>query len=70
MESTSLSPKKNQDFSEEKTQLDISNDTSQNDYQIKQGMSPNEIADVVSDHLIGVVKQQFETAKRQFRERQ
>ena len=63
MESTSLGPKQNHDFSGQKVQLDISS----NDYQIKPGMSPKEISDVVSDHLINVVRQQFESAKKEFR---
>jgi hypothetical protein len=36
--------------------------------QIKQGMSPNEIAEVVSNHLIDVVKKQFEVAKQAFQQ--
>ncbi len=34
--------------------------------QIKQGMSPKEIAEIVSDHLIEVVRKQFDIAKDQF----
>jgi hypothetical protein len=34
--------------------------------EIKQGMSPDEIADIVSDRLIEVVKHQFAEAKKQF----
>ena len=34
--------------------------------EIKNGMSANEIADVVSDKLIVVVKKQFDNAKKEF----
>ena len=34
--------------------------------QIQKGMSPVEIADIVSDHLMLVIKQQFEVAKREY----
>ncbi len=36
------------------------------DENIKQGMSPKEIAEVTSTHLIKVIKQQFENAKVAF----
>jgi hypothetical protein len=36
--------------------------------EIKQGMTPEEISEVVSDRLIAVVKEQFDAAKKQFRE--
>ncbi len=34
---------------------------------IQQGMSPKEIAEIVSERLIEVIRQQFEEAKREFR---
>ena len=34
--------------------------------QILQGMSPKEIADIVSDHLINIVKKQFQVAKEKY----
>jgi hypothetical protein len=36
--------------------------------EIRHGMSPQEIAEIVSDRLMTIVKDQFEAAKRQFRE--
>jgi uncharacterized Fe-S cluster-containing radical SAM superfamily enzyme len=36
--------------------------------EIKQGMTPEEISEVVSDRLIAVVKEQFDAAKKQFQE--
>lgn len=33
--------------------------------QIQQGMSPKEIADIVSDHLIEVVRKQFEAKRKE-----
>ena len=36
--------------------------------QILQGMSPKEIADIVSDHLISIVKKQFQVAKEKYQE--
>ena len=34
--------------------------------EIRQGMTPGEIADIVSDRLMTIVKSQFEEAKKQF----
>jgi hypothetical protein len=34
--------------------------------QIQPGMSPKEIAEVTSNHLISVIKEQFEVAKNNF----
>ncbi len=36
--------------------------------QIQQGMSPTEIADIVSDHLIEVVRKQFEAKRKELSE--
>lgn len=33
---------------------------------IQQGMSTQEIADIVSDHLIDVIRKQFEIAEKEF----
>jgi hypothetical protein len=33
-----------------------------------EGMSPKEVAEVVSDHLINIVEKQFEQAKDKFRQ--
>ena len=34
--------------------------------EIKQGMSPVQIADIVSDHLMEIIHQQFEDVKKEF----
>jgi hypothetical protein len=38
--------------------------------EIQRGMSPQEIAEIVSDRLIKVVKDQFQAAKKEFDEKQ
>lgn len=40
--------------------------TPENRAEIQRGMSPQEIADIVSDRLMKVVKDQFEAAKKEF----
>lgn len=35
---------------------------------IHEGMSPKEVAEVVSDHLITIIEKQFEQAKDKFRQ--
>lgn len=37
--------------------------------QIQQGMSPIEISEIVSDNLMAVIKEQFETTKIKFNEK-
>lgn len=37
--------------------------------EIRQGMTPDELADVVSDRLIAVIKQQFEETEKKFQEK-
>ena len=63
MEHSSLSPFKDQDISGQRNQLGAVKYNSETNYQIKQGMFPKEISAVVSNHLIGVVKQQFREGK-------
>jgi hypothetical protein len=38
--------------------------------EIQRGMSPQEIAEIVSDRLMKVVKDQFQAAKKEFDEKQ
>ena len=38
--------------------------------EIQRGMSPEEIAEIVSDRLMKVVKDQFEAAKKKFNEKE
>ncbi|MEQ8807822.1 MAG: hypothetical protein RIE59_02040 [Imperialibacter sp.] len=40
--------------------------TSEEMPEIRQGMTPQQIADVVSDRIMEVVKKQFEESKKQF----
>lgn len=35
-------------------------------HKIHQGMSPKEVAEVVSDHLMNIIEKQFEEAKDRF----
>lgn len=56
----------NQSFNSERNILSAFKQHSDKPKEIKQGMSPDEIADIVSDRLIEVVRHQFEEAKKQF----
>lgn len=38
--------------------------------EIRHGMAPNEIAEIVSDRLIEVIKKQFEESKKEFQHRE
>lgn len=44
--------------------------TSEKKQEIQRGMSPQEIAEVVSDRLMTVVRGQFEHAKREFEQKE
>lgn len=46
--------------------FDTTYHTRSKDGQIHHGMTVNEISEVVSDHLMSVIKDQFETAKKNF----
>ena len=37
--------------------------------QIKQGMSPEQIADIISDHLMNIVRKQFDEARAQIQKK-
>ena len=66
MQYVSLDPKENRVNSlKNVTSLHLITKSAKKD-QIQEGMSPKEIADIVSDHLIEVVKKQFENAKKTF----
>ena len=62
----SLNPEDNKKMMIERDSFSSFHQHSTKDNQIRQGMSPGEISDVVSDHLMAVVKEQFENAKKQF----
>jgi len=66
MNKISLNPVENQDYLMERDILSAFKQQPDKNNRIQQGMSPVEIADIVSDHLIGVVKQQFEAAKKEY----
>ncbi len=61
---TSLNPEAIKNFKDERNVLSISGPTYKKE--IQQGMSPKEIAEIVSDHLIEIVKKQFEIAKNAY----
>jgi hypothetical protein len=48
----------------------LDNSVDRKNNQIVQGMSPEEIADIISDHLINIVKKQFEIAKERYQQGQ
>ncbi len=62
----SFNPEFNQNTFSEKDVLSAFRQESKKHTEIRQGMSPREISDVVSEHLMSVVKQQFETAKKEY----
>ena len=63
MKKISLNTVENQDYWIEKDILSAFRLQPDKNNQILQGMTPVEIADIVSDHLIDIVKQQFESVK-------
>lgn len=66
MNFASLNSEENKNYLMETNILSAFGKQQERGNQIQQGMSPKEIAEVVSDHLIGVVREQFETAKKEF----
>lgn len=66
MNKISLNPIENQEYLMERDILSAFRQQPVKNNQIQQGMSPVEIADIVSDHLIDVVKLQFETSKQEY----
>ena len=62
----SLNSEENKNYLMEKDILSAFNQTPTHPNQINQGMSPKQIAEVVSDHLMTVVKKQFDTAKENY----
>lgn len=66
MSLVSLNPSANQVNTTERDVLSVFKSVPDKPNEIKKGMSPNQIAEIVSDHFIGVVKQQFETAKQNY----
>jgi len=66
MNMTFFNPEENQNCVSESDVLSAFKQNREKPNQIQQGMSPLEIADIVSDHLMLVIKQQFEVAKREY----
>jgi len=62
----SLNSEENKNYLIEKDILSAFNQTPTHPNQIKQGMSPKQIAEVVSDHLMTIVKKQFDAAKENY----
>jgi hypothetical protein len=66
MDSTFINLEESPCFTVERDVLSVFKQNQEKPDQIHQGMTPIEIADFVSDHLIGVIKQQFDIAKQEF----
>jgi hypothetical protein len=66
MKKISLNTAENQDYWMEKDILSAFRQQPIKNNQIQQGMSPLEIADIISDRLIDIVRQQFETTKEEY----
>jgi len=67
MNFVSLNPEENKKYLIERDILSVFKTNKEKNNQIHQNMSPCEIAEVVSDHLISMVRKQFETTKKEFR---
>ena len=63
---TFFNSQENQYCSRGKDILSVFNEHQLKPNHIQQGMSLDEIADVVSDHLMLIIKEQFSNAKRDF----
>lgn len=50
----------------EKISIQVFNQNKEKSVNIRFGMTPKEISDVVSEKLIAVVREQFEVTKKQF----
>ena len=70
MSQFSLIPEEVQEYASSKDVLSAFKRTSEKPSEIKQGMAPSEIADIVSDHFINAVKRQFAAAKKDYQAKQ
>lgn len=61
-----LNPEENQNSQQEQNSSASFKSPLTKEDAIQQGMSANQIADIVSDHIIDNVKRQFETAKKEY----
>jgi hypothetical protein len=66
MNKSLFNPEKSPCLSMEKDVLSAFKQHEEKPNQIQQGMTPNEIAEFVSEHMIGVIKTQFESAKQKY----
>ena len=66
MEFISLNPEQDYDLLLENDVLAVFRDGDEKRNEIEQGMEPTEIAEIISDHFIAVIRQQFEEAKKEF----
>jgi hypothetical protein len=66
MKKISLNTAENQDYWMEKDILSAYRQQTEKSNHIQQGMSPLEIADIVSDRLIDLVKAQFDSVKAEY----
>lgn len=64
----SLNPENNHTMLNKQMPFNSLKGQSEKSKEIKQGMSPKEIAEVVSDHLICNVKQQFESVRSKLKQ--
>jgi hypothetical protein len=61
-----FNPEESQCMTLEKDLLSVFKRGEEKPNQIHQGMTPSEISDFVSDHMIVVIKNQFESAKQEY----
>lgn len=66
MKKVSLNTAENQDYWIEKDILSTFRQQPEKSNQIQKGMSPLEIADIVSDRLIDMVRMQFDSLKAEY----
>jgi len=66
MNKTFFNQRESQCFGDKRDVLSIFNPNTQKPKSIQPGMTVDEIADVVSDHLIEVIKEQFNAAKLEY----
>lgn len=66
MNKSFFNPEESACFTMERDALSVFKQHQEKPDQIHQGMTPDEIADFVSDHMIGVIKIQFENAKQEY----
>jgi hypothetical protein len=66
MNKSFFNPEETQCMTMEKDLLSVFKREQEKPNQIHQSMTPSEISDFVSDHMIVVIKNQFESAKQEY----